>query len=131
MQTNPININFKAKIIPSQALSSALELAQTEAKSGTKEGLDLAAKFYNNLKTIEKDKTVETFFVDTNPVHFYPHIRLGKITRILEFFGNTPRDRAYSIIDGVNKLVQGRYLRDQMANDAKDTDLSKAFIRWV
>ena len=132
MQTHPINnTNFSARIIPSQGLSSALELAQMEARNGSKEGLNLAAKFYNNLRTIEKDSTVDTFFVDTNPVHFYPYMRLGRTTRILEFFGYKQKDIAYSIIDGVNKLVEGRYLRDQMADDAKDTDLTKAFLRWV
>ena len=132
MQINSINsTNFKAKIIPSQALSSALELAQEEAKSGREEGLKLAAKFYNSLRTIEKDRTAELFFVDATPVHFYPHMRLGRTTRLLEYFGNTPRDIAYSIISGVNKLVEGRYLRDQMADDAKNTDLTKAFLRWA
>ena len=58
-------------------------------------------------------------------------MRLGRTTRLLEYFGNTPRDIAYSIISGVNKLVEGRYLRDQMADDAKNTDLTKAFLRWA
>ena len=132
MQLNHFSgTNFQAKIIPSQALSAALELAQMEAKSGTKEGLKSAAKFYNSLRTIEKDKIASTFFVDSNPLHFYPYIQLGKNIRLLEYKGDTQRDKARSVMDGINKLVEGRYLRDQISDEAKDVDLVSAFVRWA
>lgn len=42
MQVNSINkTNFQAKIVPSEALSYALEFAQEEAKTGTKNGLKM------------------------------------------------------------------------------------------
>lgn len=42
MQVNSINkTNFLAKIVPSEALSYALEFAQEEAKTGTKNGLKM------------------------------------------------------------------------------------------
>jgi len=132
MQVNSIdNTSFGATIISSKALDSALELAQSEASEGTKEGIKFASEFYNNLRTIEKDENAATFFVDANPVHFYPYMRLGNNTRLLEFFGHTGKDIAYSIIDGVKKLVEGKYLKSEIVDEAKDVDLKKAFMRWA
>ena len=34
-------------------------------------------------------------------------------------------------MDGINKLVEGRYLRDQISDEAKDVDLVSAFVRWA
>ena len=132
MQVNSIdNTSFGATILSSKALDSALGLAQSEASKGTKEGIKFASEFYNNLRTIEKDENAATFFVYANPVHFYPYMRLGKNTRLLEFFGHTGKDIAYSIIDGVKKLVEGKYLKSEIVDEAKDVDLKKAFMRWV
>ena len=132
MQVNSIdNTSFEARIISSKALDSALELAQSEASKETKEGIKFASEFYNNLRTIEKDESAATFFVDANPVHLYPYMRLGKNTRLLPFFGYSGKDIAYSIIDGVKKLVEGKYLKSEIVDEAKDVDLKKAFMRWV
>ena len=132
MKINMVNsVSFGAKIIPSNALDSALELAQNEAFIGTKEGLKRSAEFYNYLRTIENDATAGTFFVDANPAHFYPYMQLGKSKRILEFFGVSRNDIAHSIQNGVKKLVEGKYLRSEIVDEAKDVDLTKAFSRWI
>ena len=95
MQVNSINkTNFQAEIIPSKALSYALEHAQEEAK------------------------------ID-------PYIQFGKKLSLLRLYGFSPKDLAYSIMEEVNKLVEGRYLRDQISDEAKNVDLTKAFERWI
>ena len=35
------------------------------------------------------------------------------------------------IINGVEKLVEGRYLRNQICDEAKNVDLTKAFEKWM
>jgi hypothetical protein len=78
MQINPVySKSFQARILPSKALTSALELAQSEARSGNEESIKKAARFYNNLRTIENDIAEENFFIDINPRMFYPYTRLG------------------------------------------------------
>ena len=132
MQVNTVNnVSFGAKIIPSKALDSALELAQNEAYKGTKEGLKRSAEFYNYLRTIENDATADNFFVDANPAFFYPYMQLGKSKRLLEFFGSSGKDIAHSIQNGVKKLVEGKYLRSEIVDEAKDVDLTNAFSRWI
>lgn len=132
MQVNSINkTNFQAEIIPSKALSYALEHAQEEAKIGTKNGLKHAQTFYNNLRTIEKDRRVDVFHVDGDSANFHPYIQFGKKLSLLRLYGFSPKDLAYSIMEEVNKLVEGRYLRDQISDEAKNVDLTKAFERWI
>lgn len=132
MQLNPVSkTNFQAKIIPSKALSYALEHAQDEAKTGTKNGLKQAQKFYNNMRTIEKDRRVNEFLVDSDSEIFHPCIKFGRNISLLRLYGFSPKDFAYSIIDEVNRLVEDRYLRDQISDEAKDVDLTKAFERWM
>ena len=132
MKVNSINrINFQAHILPSRALTSALELAQSEARIGTKEGVKRASQFYNNLRTIEKDQNTATFFIDSNPRKFYPYMRLGNVTRLLEFFKYKENLLPNAVIDGVNKLVESKYLMSERANEAKDVDLTKAFNKWA
>lgn len=125
------NTNFKANILPSRALTSALELAQSEARTGGEKGMKRAAKFYNSLRTIENDKTEDYFFIDMNSERFYPYIRLGNITRILEFFKYKENNIANAVIDGVNKLVENKYTVSEMVNEAKNVDLTKSFIKWA
>ena len=81
------NTNFCARIKPSKELNKALELAKQDALSGTKEGAERASKFYNSLRTIEKECEEKEFFVKTGQERFYPHVKLGGIIRFLEFFG--------------------------------------------
>ena len=132
MQVNTVNnISFGAKIIPSKALDAALEMAQNDANIGTKEGLKRASEFYNYLRTIENDTNAETFFVDANPHHLYPYMCLGRSKRILEFFGQGGSGIAASIQDGVKKLVEGKYLKSEIVDEAKDVDLTKVFNRWI
>ena len=132
MQVSQISsTNFQAHILPSRALTSALELAQSEARIGTKEGVKRASQFYNNLRTIEKDQNTATFFIDSNPQKLYPYMRLGNVTRLLEFFKYKENLLPNAVIDGVNKLVESKYLMSERANEAKDVDLTKAFNKWA
>lgn len=131
MQINSVNnTSFHANILPSRALTSALELAQSEARIGGEKGVKRAAKFYNSLKTIENDKTNDNFFIDINPIKFYPYIRLGNSTELLEFFKYKDNNIANAVIDGINKLVERKYLASERANEAKDVDLTKTFLKW-
>ena len=132
MQVTPVNnVSFSAKIMPCRALDAALELAQSGARLGTADGLKKASEFYNSLRTIENDKNIETFFIDANPIKYHPYMRLGNVIKLLECYGTRADDIAKSIIEGVNKLVKERYLPAQVADEAKEVNLSTAFCKWL
>ena len=132
MQVNSTNnVSFGAKILKSNALTSAINVAKKDYESGTKEGIKRASEFYNYLRTMENDKSADYFFIDTNPYNYYPYMRLGRNTRLLEFFGNSENDLAHTVIRGVKKLVEGKYLKTEIADEAKGQDLFKAFDKWI
>lgn len=132
MEVNGINrTSFGAKIIPSAELNKALELAKKDASSGTIEGLERAGKFYNSLRTIERECEGQEFFVKTGQKRFYPHVKLGGVIRLLEFFGRMENNIAMSVQDAVNKLVESKFFRGEVKDEAKNTDLVKAFDRWM
>ena len=132
MQVTPVNnVSFCAKILPCRALDAALELAQSGARRGTTDGLKRASEFYNNLRTIENDKNIETFFVDSKPIKYHPYMRLGNVTKLLECYGTRTEDSAKSIIEGVSKLVKETYSPSQIVDEAKEVNLTTAFCKWL
>ena len=132
MNINPINnVSFNARIIPSRSLDIALEYAQLDVLSGTKEGLQRASELYNNLKAIENDIKSEIFFVDTNALRYHPYIRLDGYTKLLGPISSSGETVAKAVRDGINKLVNETHLKDLVKDEAKNTDLTKAFSKWL
>ena len=126
-----INLSFNAKIIPCRALDTTLEYAQHDALSGTKEGLQRASELYNNLRAIENDTKSEIFFIDTESVRFHPYLRLDGCIKLLGPISSSGEMIAKSVRNGINKLVNETHLKDQIKDEAKNTDLTKAFMRWL
>ena len=120
---------FRATIYQSKALDFAINLAKKDIKEGSKDSFARAEKFYNSLKTIENDTEAEYFFIDLNPIHYYPYMKLGKNSRLLEIYEQTEEHIAKAVQDGINKLVDGKYIVKH--SDNKNIDLLKSFDRWL
>ncbi len=132
MNISPIsNQSFNARIIPCRALDITLEYAQSDALSGTKEGLQRASELYNNLKAIENDTKSEIFFIDTEAVKYHPYLRLDGYIKLLGPISSSGEIIAKSVRNGINKLINETHLKDRIKDEAKDTDLTKAFIKWL
>ena len=132
MNISPVNnVSFNARIIPSRALDTALERAQYDAMSGTKEGLKRASELYNNLCAIEKDMSSEVFFIDTDAIKFNPYVRLDGHITLLGPISSAGEMIAKSVCNGINKLVNETHLKDQVKDEAKNVDLTKAFMKWL
>ena len=99
--------------------------------SGTKEGLKRASELYNNLRAIEKDINSEVFFIDTEAVKCHPYVRLDGHITLLGPISSVGEMIAKSVQNGINKLVNETHLKAQVKDEAKNVDLTKAFIKWL
>ena len=132
MQVNKIdNIGFGAKIISSEGMTKALELAKNDAINGGSEGISRAAKFYNSLRTIEKDETAKKLVVRLDSPRLYPHIKVDGAIRFLEQIGKTENSIAVSIQNAINEFVENRYFLKGIKDEAKRVNLKKAFDKWM
>ena len=125
------NVTFNAKIISCRALDAALEQAQLDALSGTKEGLNRASELYNNLCAIEKDKKSKIFYIETHSKKCHPYLRLDEHIKLLGPLGTTKEKVALCIRNGINKLINETYLKDIVQDETKNIDLTKAFLKWL
>jgi hypothetical protein len=132
MQINKVdNTVFTAKIVSSDSLDKALKLAQRDAARGGKEGKARASKFYNSLKALENDSRAKQLVVRTDSPRLYPHIKLDGAIRFLENLGEKQNNIAEAIQDAVNKLVESRFFGREIKDEAKYTNLKKAFEQWM
>lgn len=125
------NVSFNARIIPCRALDTALESAQRDALSGTKEGIQRASELYNNLRAIENDTKSEIFYIDTNSERCHPYIRLDGYVKLLGAMTIAGETVARSVREGISKLINETHLKDKVRDEAKDVDLTKAFFKWL
>ena len=132
MQVNPINnTSFGARIVPSEYLNKAIELAKTDAQSGTEQGLKSAATFYNSLKTIEMDKTKSKLLISDADKNMPPILSLDGTRRIVELYRDVENKLGRAVQEAINSMAEIKYFRGEIKNYAQKENLTKAFDKWV
>ena len=128
MQVNSIDrTSFEAKIVPSQYLNKAIELAKADALSGTKEGRKRAEIFYNNLKTIELDNNYSKLSIVDKDKKLPPILCLDGTRFFIEKYNGI----AKAVQEAVKKMAEAKYFNGEVKNYAEKENLAVAFNKWV
>ena len=131
MQVYPINNTiFSARIVPSEYLNKAIDLAKQDAASGTKQGIDNASKFYNSLRTIELDGSKKELSISDADKSLPPVVRLDGTKFFVETYKDVENKTAVAVQDAINTLADSKYFQGEMRNDASKVDLKYAFDVW-
>lgn len=131
MQINSINnVNFGARIVPSEYLNKAIYMAKYDYESGTAEGKKRASTFYNSLRTIESDGTKKELSINDSNKNLPPILNLDGTKFFIETYRDVENKTAAAVQDAVNLMAQAKYFRNEMKNEADKVNLSYAFDVW-
>ena len=132
MQVNSVNtVTFGAKIMPSEYLNKAIDLAKVDAASGTKEGIQRAEAFYNSLRTIELDSTKKELSINDNDKKLPPILSLDGTRRFVELYRNAENVTGRAVQEAINFMAISKYFRSEMKNEAENVNLLTAFDKWI
>lgn len=132
MQVNSVNSTiFGAKIMPSEYLNKAIDLAKADVANGTKDGIQRAETFYNSLRTIESDSNVKELSINDNDKKLPPILSLDGTRRFVELYKNAENITGRAVQEAINFMAISKYFRNEMKNEAANVNLLKAFDKWI
>ena len=131
MQVNQINnTSFGARILPSAYLNKAIDIAKKDAVSGTKDGKERAATFFNSLRTIELDGSKKELSIIDIDKNLPPMLKLDGTKRFIESY-KEPANIGLAVQEAINAMVDSKYFRGEKIFDAQKVNLEHVFDIWV
>ena len=130
MQVNSVNsMTFGAKIIPSEYLNKAIDLAKKDAKSLNDMDRHRARKFYNNLRTIELDCTRTQLVIDKNNNSTLPVLILDNDRSYIPVYKNVEGGIGAIVQNAINTLAKRTYFASDIKHHVFMNENS--FDAWV
>ena len=127
---NVTPVSFGAKIIPSEYLNKAIDLAKSDIEGGTKSGYKRASTFFNSLRTIELDGSKKQLYITENNNNLPPTLHLDGTKRFIEIYRDSEHKTGTAVQEAINSMAESKYFRGEMRDDAQKVNLSYAFDLW-
>ena len=131
MRVNSISNNaFGARIMPSEYLNKAIDLAKSDVAGGTKEGQKRAARFFNNLVAIESDNSRKLLTINDSNKKLPPILNLDGTKFFVETYKDAEDKTALAVQEAINTMAESKYFQGEVKDEASKMSLNHAFDYW-